>query len=85
MFLENYCDKITSQHFEELFNNKCCNLLKQLYEKIDKYELDVKRLENSDYKNALLTDPKWLEIVSLAQSTYDALEHYITEIENAER
>lgn len=85
MFLERYRDKVVSPDYEDLCNNECRDLLKQLYENVNNYELDEDRLLKYAEEEALLQDPKWLEIVALAQITCEALKRNIEEVKSGEK
>lgn len=80
IFLEQYEDHVAQ--IESFFNEECRGLLRNLYESVNKYKLDVQRLANLPYEQALLEDPKWKEVVEIAQATYSAIDSYKKEIEH---
>lgn len=83
LFLENFRKEEGYQNFEKMFDKKCTCLLKQLYAEIYKYEPNAERLIKYCPEEALLKDQNWLAVVALAQNSYEALELYIKEVENA--
>lgn len=82
--LQYYENQINSPNSQELCNQECQKYLKELYQKVDVYRFDDERMEKYDSEIALLEDPKWLEIVKLAQKTNQALKRNIEEVKNAE-
>ncbi|MCE5318772.1 MAG: hypothetical protein LLG04_15595 [Parachlamydia sp.] len=80
IFLEQYEDHVTQ--IKSFFNEECQGLLHHLYESVNKYKLDVQRLASLPYEQALLEDPKWKDIIEIAQATYSAIDRYQKEIEN---
>lgn len=83
MFLENYQDEIHSQNYKDLLSEECGILLNQLYEKVKNFKLDADRILKYDYEEAFFKDPKWLDVIALAQTTYETIGHYIEEVKNA--
>lgn len=82
IFLEYYSDKIADEDANKLLNKDCLESLQKLHEKVDKFKLDDQRLSQFEFEEALLGDPKWKEIVSLAQASYRAIELYMNEVKN---
>lgn len=56
-----------------------------LFQKVKSYRWDKKRILEYDPEIALLEDPKWLEVVALAQKTMVALKKNIEEAKNGLR
>lgn len=83
LFLGNYERTKEYGEFKEILNVKCCDLIENLYQKVQKYEPSTERDIKYSAKEALLGDPDWLTIVDLAQKNYEALENYVKGIENA--
>lgn len=79
IFLEQY--EIQHGNMKTLFNNNCCVLIDHLYESVKKFHPDTQRLKNFNFEKALLEDPRWKEIISLAQATYSSIESYKKEVE----
>lgn len=80
-FLQYYDDHLARGCYDSKLNEECKNLLYELYKKVDGFNLDIDRLSKYEYEEALLQDPHWQEVVSLATDTYEALERYKQERE----
>lgn len=70
--------------FERYCNQECQNFLAELYQKVNKYRWDEKRILEYDPEIALLEDPKWLEIVALTKKTIQALKDNIEAVKSEE-
>lgn len=77
--------RIKYPEFQKLCNQECQGLLKELYLSLKKYRMDERRILEYEPDIALLGDPKWLEIVKLAQNTVQELKNNIDEVENAKK
>lgn len=84
LFLGDYERAKENGKFQNL-DETCRNLLEKLYQKVNGHEMNTERYVNYSFEEALLGDPKWLEIVDLAQQSYQALENYANEVENDKR
>lgn len=66
---------------EQLYSNELLILLKQIYDKVEAYTRSDSIYNFSD-EDKFFKDPKWLDIVGLAQKICEILNHRIKEIEN---
>lgn len=83
LYVEHY-DKIKKIiKFDEYYNQEVCDLLKLLYDQLKAYEPDYDRMLQMPTEDALLKDPKWLEVVNRAQKIYEAFGSYLREVKNA--
>lgn len=79
--MQRYLDDMDNSEYRHLYNSESGNLIKLIYEKLQVYTRDSMTIFNAAFEEKLLTDPKWLSIVYLAQKIKDTLNHQIKEVE----
>ena len=81
-FLQRYLDQKDHSEYHFFYQSELGKVVKQLYEKVHEYFLDIDSSYTSGIEEKFFTDPKWLTIVSLAKKMDEGLNQLIKEVEN---
>lgn len=69
----------------EYLNKECNDLIQKFIDELSKFREDPQTDFILADEEELLSDPRWLKIVNLAQEAKAALEKYLKEVKNDER
>lgn len=65
-----------THEYQQYANDDACLVVKELYNKIEKYYFDVESVKKSLSEEQLLNDREWIEIQRLSKKAMDDLEDF---------
>lgn len=81
-FIADVKELLTTPEYEHYANDPACLLLKELYQKVEKYYFNIESVQRSLSEEQLLNDREWIEIQELAKGTTDGLLVFINRLQN---